>query len=58
MLTSGHAESFLLFENPYGNKDVYLGVDQPCGANDSTEVWYPVLYHVAPKDGATEFTLQ
>ena len=53
----GHARNFLLFENPYGNKDVYLGVaTNRAGANDSSKFGTQYYTMFAPKDGATEFT--
>ncbi|WP_454920806.1 SEC10/PgrA surface exclusion domain-containing protein, partial [Abiotrophia defectiva] len=53
----GHARNFLLFENPYGNHDVYLGVaTNRAGANDSSKFGTQYYTMFAPKDGATEFT--
>ncbi len=53
----GHARNFLLFENPYGNHDVYLGVStNRAGASDARSFGTQYYTMFAPKDGSSEFT--
>ena len=53
----GHARNFLLFENPYGNHDVYLGVStNRAGASEARSFGTQYYTMFAPKDGSSEFT--
>ena len=53
----GHARNFLLFENPYGNHDVYLGIStNRAGASDAKSFGTQYYTMFAPKDGSSEFT--
>ena len=53
----GHARNFLLFENPFGNHDVYLGIStNRAGASDARSFGTQYYTMFAPKDGSSEFT--
>ena len=53
----GHARNFLLFENPFGNHDVYLGIStNRAGASDARSFGTQYYTMFAPKAGSSEFT--